>query len=87
MIVNDNKLDATPTVADLDGDGKPEIVVRSQYSAITADSVQPGGISYLFAYHADGNKTSQLSEPGQPWRTSAPERTRSGARRARRASD
>lgn len=66
-IVNDNKLDATATIADLDGNHRPEIVVRSQYSAITGDGIQPGGTSYLFAYHANGTPVAgwqPLAMPG-----------------------
>src|SRR5439155_118388 len=37
----------TPAIADLDGDGKPDIVVPSEF-------VSPGGI-YLFAHRANGS--------------------------------
>ncbi|MGI8335801.1 FG-GAP-like repeat-containing protein [Actinomadura scrupuli] len=53
--INDQKLDATPAVADLDGDGKPEIVVRSQYSESKGGGEQFYGANHAFAYHADGS--------------------------------
>ncbi len=55
VTVNDQKLDAPPAIADLDGDGRPEVVVRSQYMDISSAGVQPAPVSHVFAYHADGS--------------------------------
>jgi hypothetical protein len=52
--INDQKLDATAAVADLDGDGKPEIVVRSQYSESKGGGEQFYGANWVFAFHAGG---------------------------------
>lgn len=54
FVVQDHKLDTGPAVADLDGDGKPELVIRSQYTDIPAPDITPGGVAHLHAYHADG---------------------------------
>lgn len=50
----DMKLDSPPAVADLDGDGKPELVVRSQQFDIIGEGIQPAGRGWNFAFHADG---------------------------------
>ncbi|GAA0274592.1 hypothetical protein GCM10009527_083770 [Actinomadura nitritigenes] len=52
--IDDHKLPGTPAVADLDGDGRPEIVVRSQLSDSKGGGEQFYGANYAFAYHADG---------------------------------
>ncbi len=53
--INDAKIDATPAVADLDGDHKPEIVVRSQHSESKGGGIQAFGANYAYAFHADGS--------------------------------
>ncbi|MCO6003412.1 hypothetical protein NE236_00280 [Actinoallomurus purpureus] len=53
--IDDAKLDATPAVADLDGDHRPEIVVRSQHSESHGAGIQALGANYVYAYHADGS--------------------------------
>jgi hypothetical protein len=58
FIVQDQKLDVPPAVADLDGDGKPELVVRSQYLDVLGSDVQPLAVAHLHAYHADGKPVS-----------------------------
>ena len=55
FVVKDHKLATAPAVADLDGDGKPELVVRSQYTDIPMGGITPGGVAHLHAYHADGS--------------------------------
>jgi len=52
--LNDHKLDTPPAVADLDGDGTPELVVRSQYFDILGEGIQPAGRGHVHAYRADG---------------------------------
>jgi len=56
--IDDQKVDATPAVADLDGDGKPEIVVRTQRSDSKGGGEQFYGANYITAYHADGSQVS-----------------------------
>jgi hypothetical protein len=58
VAINDEKLDATPAVADLDGDHKPEIVMRSQHSETPGAGIQAFGANYVYAYHADGSPVS-----------------------------
>jgi hypothetical protein len=60
-IVQDHKLDVAPAIAYLEGPGKPDIVVRSQYTEVAAEGLQPGGISHIFAYRANGTPV-----PGWP---------------------
>jgi FG-GAP-like repeat/Subtilase family len=52
--VLDHKIDLPPAIGDIDGDGKPELVVRSQYTDITGDGLQPAPRTHLFAYEANG---------------------------------
>ena len=52
--INDQKLVTPPAVADLDGDGRPELVMRSQYSDVLGAGVQPFAFGHVHAYHADG---------------------------------
>ncbi|SOD70338.1 hypothetical protein SAMN05892883_0057 [Jatrophihabitans sp. GAS493] len=55
-LVDDQKLDATPAVAYLDGRNKPpSLVIRSQYTMIQGAGIQPLGYSFTFAYNADGS--------------------------------
>ena len=57
--LNDHKLVSPPAVADLDGDGKPEIVERTQYMDILGADIQPLANAYTFAYHADGKPVAR----------------------------
>jgi FG-GAP-like repeat/Subtilase family len=54
--VEDHKLDASPTVADLDGDGRPELVVRFQTLDITAPGIAINPVAYVHAFAADGHE-------------------------------
>ena len=53
-LVNDQKVDTTPAVANLDGHG-PEIVVQSQYTFTPGPGIQPGALGHVYAFHADGS--------------------------------
>jgi hypothetical protein len=53
--VNDHKLQAPPVVADLDGDGSFELVVRSQWTEVIGAGLQPLPYAHLHAYRADGS--------------------------------
>ncbi|WP_019632753.1 FG-GAP-like repeat-containing protein [Actinomadura atramentaria] len=64
--IDDRKLPGMPAEADLDGDGKPEIVVRSQRSDSKGSGEQFYGANYVFAYHADGTPVK-----GWPVRTNS----------------
>ena len=55
ITIDDQKLDTPPAIADLDGDGSPEIVLRSQYTDVLGTDLQPAPVSHLHAYHADGS--------------------------------
>jgi hypothetical protein len=52
--VNDHKLDGNATVADIDGDHKPEVIVRSQYTDVTGTGITFNATAHMFAYHANG---------------------------------
>lgn len=54
-LVRDAKVDVTPALADLDGDGAWEIVVQSQLTEVLGAGIQPFGFTNVFAYHADGS--------------------------------
>lgn len=56
--VHDYKLVATPTIADLNGDGKPEVVIKSQEYDYSNDPSGLGFFSrfYVLAYWGDGNR-------------------------------
>jgi hypothetical protein len=64
-LVRDEKLQTSPVLADLDGDGRLEVVQRSQYTAISdqgpSPDIQLGAQGYLHAYRADGTPV-----PGWP---------------------
>jgi hypothetical protein len=64
-LIRDEKLQSPPALADLDGDGRLEIVQRSQYTAVgdeePAQGVQFGAQGHLHAYRADGTPV-----PGWP---------------------
>ncbi len=52
---DDQKLDTAPAVGDIDGDGKPEIVLKSQYTDALGTGLQPLPTSHLHAYNSDGS--------------------------------
>jgi hypothetical protein len=61
QIVNDQKLDPPPALAELDGDASPELVVRSQYNETPGAGLQIAGAngadppkSHLHAYNSNG---------------------------------
>lgn len=61
--IDDEKLQGTPTLADLDGDGTLEVVQRSQFTDVAEASPDPSPTArgHLHAYGADGR-----SVPGWP---------------------
>jgi hypothetical protein len=64
VLVDDQKLDATPAVAYFDGpDHAPSLVVRSQYSETPGAGIKFGAFGYSFAYRPDGTL-----RPGWPAR-------------------
>jgi hypothetical protein len=68
-VINDQKIDVPPALAQLDSDPEPELVVRSQYNETTGSGLQVVGVSgsatfpvsHLYAYNADGTPV-----PGWP---------------------
>ncbi|HVT37145.1 MAG TPA: FG-GAP-like repeat-containing protein [Nevskiaceae bacterium] len=58
VLIDDQKLESNVLVADIDGDGKPELVVRSQQAYSRGGDIQPLGLGHAFAYHADGTLLS-----------------------------
>lgn len=65
------ELIATPAIGDINGDGRPEIVVGGQEQYIEAVGVFPsigvpgmGGNTRLYAIHPDGTKAPQHTAPG-----------------------
>ena len=61
VVVNDEKLDGTPTLADLDGDKKIEVVERSQQTDITPGDISFAPHGHVYAYKANGKPV-----PGWP---------------------
>jgi hypothetical protein len=59
--IADRKLDVPPTVADLDGDGRPELVIRAQTQDITAPGIAAKPLAYVHAFGRDGHEL-----PGWP---------------------
>lgn len=55
FVVQDHKLDCTPTIADLDGDGSPEVVIRSQLTDVPSEGLVSSAKAHVHAYHADGS--------------------------------
>jgi hypothetical protein len=58
VAVNDQKLDLSPAVAELDGDPQVELVQRTQYSFTKGAGLQVpnGGVSNVVAYNHDGSR-------------------------------
>jgi hypothetical protein len=54
LLVEDHKLQTIPTVADLDGDGDLEVVVRSQFTDTEGPGVSLNALGHVFAFHHDG---------------------------------
>src|SRR4051812_41158587 len=65
-VINDQKIDVTPSVAYLEGATMPDIVVQSQYSFTLGGGIQPLGIGHVFAFRADGTPVPHwpISVPG-----------------------
>jgi hypothetical protein len=55
QLINDQKITNTPCIADLDGDGDFEIVVRTNYNYTTAPDLQIMYKMHMIAYHHDGS--------------------------------
>ncbi|MEJ7875883.1 MAG: hypothetical protein WKF62_04415, partial [Solirubrobacterales bacterium] len=58
VAINDQKLDLSPTLAELDGDPEIELVQRTQYSFAKGAGLQVpnGGVSNVVAYNHDGSR-------------------------------
>lgn len=58
IAINDEKLDLSPTLAELDGDPQVELVQRTQYSFALGAGLQVpnGGVSNIVAYNHDGTR-------------------------------
>jgi hypothetical protein len=55
VLIDDEKLDAPPAVAYLEGrDKPPDLVIRSQYTETLGSGLKPFPHSFVFAYHSDG---------------------------------
>ncbi|MSO42304.1 MAG: hypothetical protein EXQ70_10505 [Solirubrobacterales bacterium] len=62
QLINDEKIDVPATLAELDGDNTPELVVRTQYNETPGGGLQQLNVaSHLHAYNADGTPV-----PGWP---------------------
>ncbi len=55
QLINDQKITNTPCIADLDGDGKFEIVVRTNYNYTKAPDLQIMYKMHMIAYRNDGS--------------------------------
>jgi hypothetical protein len=61
-VINDQKIDVPPALAQLDDDPEPELVIRSQYNETPGADLQVVGVSgsatppvsHLYAYNSDG---------------------------------
>jgi hypothetical protein len=64
--IQDHKLDGPVSIGDIDGDGRPEVLVKSQYTDVSAGGIQPSPYSHVHAYHADGTPVSgfPIEAPG-----------------------
>jgi hypothetical protein len=64
--IQDHKLDAPASIGDLNGDGTPEVLVRSQYTDVTGPDIQPAPYSHVHAYEPDGSPFEgfPISAPG-----------------------
>ena len=68
-VINDQKIDVPPALAQLDDDPEPELVIRSQYNETPGADLQVVGVSgsvtppvsHLYAYNSDGTPV-----PGWP---------------------
>ena len=63
--IHDYKLDTPPAIGDLDGDGRPELVVRTQMNDVLGAGLQPAEVSHLLAYHADGSPVAGFPTSNQ----------------------
>ena len=58
-LINDQKLDAAPAVAYLEGRSKPpDLVIRPQYTETKGAGLQLSPIGFAFAYHSNGTLMS-----------------------------
>ena len=56
VLIDDEKLDAPPAVAYLEGRHKsPDLVIRSQYTETLGSGLKPFPHAFVFAYHSDGS--------------------------------
>jgi hypothetical protein len=55
VLIDDEKLDAAPAVAYLEGHNTaPDLVIRPQYTETLGSGIQPLPYAFVFAYHSDG---------------------------------
>jgi Subtilase family len=57
-IVEDERLSMPPTVADLDGDGTAELVIRDHFTDFSPTLAGAAPVSHLHAYRADGTRVA-----------------------------